>query len=80
MKPDYKEPYEDFNIGDEVEYKDQRMTIIDCHVLSNGLIQFDLEADTCIHRNIPNWCCSIPKYTKNEIVPSFCSRLKSLFK
>jgi len=78
MKPDHKEPYEVFNIGDDVKYLRQRMTIVSRRVQANGLIYFDLEADTCIYKDIPCWCCSVQKYSKHELVPSPSSGLESL--
>jgi hypothetical protein len=81
MKPNHKESYEEFKVGDDVEYKSQRMTILSKEVLSNGIILFDLEADKHIHREIPDWCCMMPKYRKDELVPStILLTLKSLFK
>lgn len=80
MKPDYKQFYETLEIGTEVEYMKQRMTVVNFHYLSNGLIQVDLESDSHIHRKVPNWCCTEPKYRKNELVPSFFLKLKSFFK
>ncbi len=70
MKPVYEEThfYDTVKVGDEVEYHQKRMTVIKVYKIGVGIRVFDLESDSHIYKEIPEWCVSKPKYTLDELV------------
>ena len=70
MKPVYEETrfYNTVKVGDEVTYRRERMAVIKVYQVGMGIRVFDLESDSHIYKEIPEWCVSEPKYTLDELV------------